>query len=149
MLDWLANNWVQVSTIVGLVVAWFVDRRKVKAEADNVQVKTLSNLDDFYTKWTARYRTEYDAVAKRLSEVEQRLTESNESRSELLLKLDEVEAALRKSQAEGEVLRMKVEKFERQSIRDKDLIADLTRRVELQKKRINQLEKTAKNGTNV
>lgn len=149
MLDWLTNNWVQVSTIVGLVVAWFVDRRKVKAEADNVQVKTLSNLDDFYTKWTARYRTEYDAVAKRLSEVEQSLTESNERRSELLLKLNEVEAALRKSQLEGEALRMKVEKFERQSIRDKELIADLTHRVELQKKRINQLEKTSKNGTNV
>lgn len=149
MLDWLTNNWVQVSTIVGLVVAWFVDRRKVKAEADNVQVKTLSNLDDFYTKWTARYRTEYDAVAKRLSEVEQSLTEANERRSELLFKLDEVEAALRKSQSESEALRMKVEKFERQSIRDKELIADLTHRVELQKKRINQLEKTAKNGTNV
>lgn len=149
MLDWLTNNWVQVSTIVGLVVAWFVDRRKVKAEADNVQVKTLSNLDDFYTKWTARYRTEYDAVAKRLSDVEQSLTEANESRSKLLLKLGEVEDALRKSQSESESLRMKVEKFERQSIRDKELIADLTHRVELQKKRINQLEKTSKNGTNV
>ena len=149
MLDWLTSNWVQVSTIVGLVVAWFVDRRKVKAEADNVQVKTLSNLDDFYTKWTARYRTEYDAVAKRLSEVEQSLAESNEKRSELLLKLNEVEAALRKSQSESEALRLKVEKFERQSIRDKELIADLTHRVELQKKRINQLEKTSKNGTNV
>lgn len=149
MLDWLANNWVQVSTIVGLVVAWFVDRRKVKAEADNVQVTTLSNLDDFYTKWTARYRTEYDAVAKRLSEVEQSLTESNESRAKLLLKLNEMEVALRKSQSESEALRMKVEEFERQSLRDKELIADLTRRVELQKKRINQLEKTAKNGTNI
>lgn len=149
MLDWLANNWVQVSTIVGLVVAWVVDRRKVKAEADNVQVNTLSNLDDFYTKWTARYRAEYDAVVERLSEVEQSLTESNEKRTELLFKLREVEAALRKSQSEGEALRMKVEKFERQSIRDKELIADLTHKVELQKKRINQLEKTSKNGTNV
>lgn len=149
MLDWLANNWVQVSTIVGLVVAWVVDRRKVKAEADNVQVNTLSNLDDFYTKWTARYRAEYDAVVERLSEVEQSLTESNEKRTELLFKLGEVEAALRKSQSEGEALRMKVEKFERQSIRDKELIADLTHKVELQKKRINQLEKTSKNGTNV
>ena len=149
MLDWLADNWVQVSTIVGLVVAWVVDRRKVKAEADNVQVNTLSNLDDFYTKWTARYRAEYDAVVERLSEVEQSLTESNEKRTELLFKLGEVEAALRKSQSEGEALRMKVEKFERQSIRDKELIADLTHKVELQKKRINQLEKTSKNGTNV
>lgn len=126
----LVTNWFQTATTIGLIVAWVVDRKKRKAETSIAGTTALDNIDDLYNKFSDRYKKEYDILLSRVTSLESQLIVANRDRADLI---------------------MRIEQFERQSVTDKNLISELTTKVDKQqvtidnqKRQITQLEKTRK-----
>lgn len=124
----IVNDWFQLISTVGLVIAWIVDRRKRKVDFNTSRVSMLDNIDDLYDKFSERFKKEYQALLLKVERLEKDLEEANTNRENLM---------------------RRVEGFERQSLTDKQLISELTAKVdkqqetiESQKLRINQLERS-------
>lgn len=128
LTDVLINDWFQMLSTVGLVIAWIVDRRKRKVDYNSSRVSVLDNIEDLYDSFSERFKREYDALSDKVQNLEMALKEANTNRESLLKRLEE---------------------FEKQSDSDKFLISELTAKVDkqqetidIQRLKISQLERT-------
>ena len=127
LTDVLINDWFQMLSTVGLVIAWIVDRRKRKVDYNSSRVSVLDNIEDLYDSFSERFKREYNALSDKIQSLEIALKEANTSRESLLKRIEE---------------------FEEQSRSDKLLISELTTKVDkqqetidIQRLRISQLER--------
>lgn len=124
----IVNDWFQLLSTLGLIIAWIVDRRKRKVDFNSSRVSMLDNIDDLYDKFSERFQKEYKMLLTKVQELEADLELANINRADLMKRIDE---------------------FEKQSLNDKQLISELTAKVDkqqetidIQRIRINQLERT-------
>lgn len=127
LTDVLINDWFQMLSTVGLVIAWIVDRRKRKVDYNSSRVSVLDNIEDLYDSFSERFKREYNDLSDKIQNLEASLKEANISRESLLKRIEE---------------------FEEQSRSDKFLIDELTTKVDkqqetidIQRLRISQLER--------
>lgn len=123
----LINDWFQLASTFGIIIAWFVDRRKRKVDFTSSRASMLDNIDDLYNKFSERFQKEYKALLTKVQELEEALEAANLDRKDLM---------------------NKIEQFEKQSTTDKELIRELTAKVdkqqetiEIQRMKISQLER--------
>lgn len=124
----IVNDWFQLLSTLGLIIAWIVDRRKRKVDFNSSRVSMLDNIDDLYDKFSERFQKEYKVLLTKVQELEESLELANINRVDLMKRIEE---------------------FEKQSLNDKQLIRELTAKVDkqqetidIQRIRINQLERT-------
>lgn len=126
--EFIIDNWFQISSTTGLIIAWIADRKKHKSETIATGASALDAIEDLQNKFLERYTKEYNELLNKVAFLETQVEDGEKLRKELV---------------------EKIEQFEKQSIADKILIEDLTSKVnnqqvtiDIQRKRINQLERT-------
>lgn len=126
--EFIIDNWFQISSTTGLIIAWIADRKKHKSETIATGASALDAIEDLQNKFLERYTKEYNGLLNKVAFLETQVEDGEKLRKELV---------------------EKIEQFEKQSIADKILIEDLTSKVnnqqvtiDIQRKRINQLERT-------
>lgn len=126
--EFIIDNWFQISSTTGLIIAWIADRKKHKSETIATGASALDAIEDLQNKFLERYTKEYNGLLNKVAFLETQVEDGEKLREELV---------------------EKIEQFEKQSIADKILIEDLTSKVnnqqvtiDIQRKRINQLERT-------
>lgn len=127
LTDILVNDWFQMLSTIGLVIAWIVDRRKRKVDYNSSRVSVLDNIEDLYDSFSERFKREYSTLSDKIQSLEIALKEANINRESLLKRIEE---------------------FEEQSRSDKFLISELTTKVDkqqetidIQRLKISQLER--------
>lgn len=127
LTDVLINDWFQMLSTVGLVIAWIVDRRKRKVDYNSSRVSVLDNIENLYDSFSERFKREYSTLSDKIQSLEIALKEANINRESLLKRIEE---------------------FEEQSRSDKFLISELTTKVDkqqetidIQRLKISQLER--------
>lgn len=126
--EFIIDNWFQISSTTGLIIAWIADRKKHKSETIATGASALDAIEDLQNKFLERYTKEYNGLLNKVVFLETQVEDGEKLRKKLV---------------------EKIEQFEKQSIADKILIEDLTSKVnnqqvtiDIQRKRINQLERT-------
>ena len=66
----IVNDWFQLISTVGLVIAWIVDRRKRKVDFNTSRVSMLDNIDGLYDKFSERFKKEYQALLLKVEGLE-------------------------------------------------------------------------------
>lgn len=127
LTDILVNDWFQMLSTIGLVIAWIVDRRKRKVDYNSSRVSVLDNIENLYDSFSERFKREYSTLSDKIQSLEIALKEANINRESLLKRIEE---------------------FEEQSRSDKFLISELTTKVDkqqetidIQRLKISQLER--------
>lgn len=130
MFDYILQNLFPIGLAIGGMVAWFLDKRKRKAELDTILVANKQSEGSLFQIMQNAYKDFSEETLKQIADFKSIIREVQEENLSLKGRVKSLEKELIDAKKERELLVEQVAQFKKQSASDAALISQLKQKIE-------------------
>lgn len=72
-MNFIVENWVQITTTIGLIIAWFVDRKKRATDYESQKGDVLTKIQFTYNQFVSDTQTKINDLSTELNTLRTRI----------------------------------------------------------------------------
>lgn len=141
MLDYILQNLLPIGLAVGGMVAWFLDKRKRKAELDTILVANKQSEGSLFQIMQDAYKDFSEETLRQIADLKAIIKDVQDENYSLKGRVKSLEKELVDAKEERESLIEQVAQFKKQSESDAALISQLKQKIESYEKELKTFRK--------
>ena len=133
-LKFIVDNWVSLSSTIGMIVLWFSKRKYDKVEFKKEASTALEGIANAYDRWVANTNAKVDELQKEINDLKQREKEWLLEKDNLQKQINGLVHQSTKDQSIIQSLKAKIANYESKTKENESKIKLLETEVNLYKK---------------